>query len=802
MGGHGRHAIVLGPPAFDAGQSRPRARAYDAPVNACFHCGLAVPAGAAYRASVLGAEREFCCAGCQAVASTIALAGFEAYYRTRTAPAARPMEAAVPPLSRDTTQASLILEHVRCAACLWLIERQLARQAGISRVEVNYATQRAHIAWDPSCTSLAAIVAAIRAVGYDAAPYQPRRQDKLEKRERRAALWRLFVAGFGAMQVMMYAFPAYVDEVSGEATTLLRWASLLLTLPVLLFSCAPFFSGARRELAQGRLGLDTPIALGLGLGFAASAWATVSGAGEVYFDSISMLAFLLLGARYLEAAARRRAARMLDPLLRCTDEQAAVGQVLSIAPGMRVPADGVVLDGASSADESLLTGESRPVAKRAGDELVAGSINLEQPLAMRVTRAGADTRAAGIARLAERGAASRPRLVDAAERVARHLTWVIVLLAAGAAAHSGNPWIAVAVLVVACPCALALAAPIVLTRASGVLLRNGVLLARARALDALERATDIVFDKTGTLTTGRLVLRRTVLLGVFPERTCLDLAAALEATSRHPVAHAFAPATTPVHAPRHFAGHGIEGEVDGRRLRIGTEAFCQELCRVPPAGPTHPNFDGSYVFLAAEGGWLAAFELADELRPHAMQVIQRLRERNITVHLATGDRPEIGAELAHALWIENCTGGMAPQDKYAYIERLQHEGRVVAMVGDGLNDAPVLARADVSIAMGGGADAAQLNADIVLLGERLDAITGAMETARRAMRLVRQNVAWAIGYNAAALPLAALGFIGPWEAALAMGASSITVLLNALRPLEGKWKASTSSFPSPSPSYS
>ena len=702
------------------------------------------------------------------------------------------------------SEAALILERVRCAACLWLIEQVLRRQAGVRQATVNYATRRAQVAWDRERTSLAAIIRAIRSVGYDATPYQPRRQDALERDERRAALWRLFVAAFGAMQGMMYAFPAYVDEVGPEAARLMRWASLLITLPVLAFSCAPFFSGAWRELRHRRIGLDTPIALGLGFGFAASAVATFTGRGEVYFDSISMLAFLLLGARYLQAEARRRAARALDPLLRIDENRAiAAGQVLLIAPGERIPADGVVMEGASSADESLLTGEARPVAKRAGDELVGGSVNLEQPLTMRVTRAGEDTRAAAIARLAERGAASKPRLVEAAEAAARQLTWVILLVALGAGIYWMNPWVAVAVLVVACPCALALAAPIVLTRASVLLVRHGVLLTRGGALEALARLTDVVVDKTGTLTLGQLVVARIFPLDEATPQRCYQLAAALEASSRHPVARAFPASNLVVTEPSNAPGQGIEGTVDGVRLRIGTESFCQALCSAPPAGPAHPNFDSSYVFLASEQGWLAAFELADRLRPEAAGVIAELKRAGLEVHLASGDRPEVGAALARALWIENCLGGMSPQDKYGYVEQLQRAGRIVAMVGDGLNDTPVLARADVSIAMGGGADAAQLRADLVLLRGSLDAIVFLMALAKRVMRRVRQNIGWALAYNAIALPLAAAGMIGPWEAALAMGASSLTVLLNALRPLEEpQWKASTSSFPSRSPSYS
>jgi Cu2+-exporting ATPase len=664
---------------------------------------------------------------------------------------------------------------------------------------VNYATRRAHVAWDPQRASLASIVGKIRAIGYDAAPYEPRRQQALERRERRAELWRLFVAGFGAMQVMMYAFPAYVDELSPEAAQVMRWASLFLTLPVLAFSCAPFFAGALRELRLRRIGLDTPIALGLAFGFAASAWATVAGAGEVYFDSISMLAFLLLGARYLEGVARRRAASALDPLLKWESAtRIAPNEIISVAPGERIPADGVVVEGISSADEALLTGESRPVAKRAGDELAAGSVNLEQPLAMRVTRSGADTRAAAIARLAERGAASRPRLVEAAERVARHLTWVIVLVACTAGIYFSDPWIAVAVLVVVCPCALALAAPVVFTRASGVLLARGVLLTRARALEALERVTDVVLDKTGTLTAGRLTLKRVAPLGDLGAQECLELAGALEATSRHPVARAFSGCTRVVTAPRNVPGQGIEALAAGERVRIGSAAFCAELCGNPPPA------SAASVYLAAERGWIAAFELEDQLRPEAAALVSQLRARGLKVHLASGDRPELAAALGQALWIEAVTGAMTPEDKYRYVEALQRKGAVVAMVGDGLNDAPVLARADVSFAMGSGADLAQLRADVVLLADSLPGVLASMDTARRAMRLVRQNIAWALAYNALALPLAAAGWIGPWEAALAMGASSLTVLVNALRPLaaQSRWKASTSSFPSRSPSYS
>ncbi len=766
-------------------------------MSSCFHCGQ--PAD---RVSLLlGAQRPFCCAGCEAVAHAIVAGGFERYYDTRSQPARRASPQAAGLGLPNTGGAALMLEGVRCAACLWLIEEVLRRANGVTRAEVNYASQRAHVRWDPRETTLAAIIAALRAVGYGATLYEPRRQEEARRGERRAALWRLFVAGFGAMQVMMYAFPAYVsDEPLGpDAEALMRWASLVITAPVLVFACGPFFEGARRELRARRIGLETPIALGLAGGFAASAWATVTGSGAVYFDSISMLAFLLLAARYAQAAMLRRAAAGLDRLMAWTPAAGLrAGERVTVAPGERLPADGVVEAGASSADESLLTGESRAVPKQPGDALIAGSINLEQPLTMRVTRAGADTQASAIARLADRAAASKPRLVETADRIARPLTYAVLLIALGASAYAGDLWVGVAVLVASCPCALALAAPIVLARANAWLLAHGVLVTRSGAHQGLERVTDVVLDKTGTLTSGQPAIGRVSLLGSADEATCIALACALEASSRHPLARAFR-GRTPWNAEQvtHVSGEGIEAWIEGRRYRIGGRAFCAALCPKPAAAA------GS-VFLAREGGWLAAFELEDSLRPDAAALVAELRARRIEVHLASGDDPVRVGEVARRLGIAIWEGGMRPQAKQEYVAALQAEGRAVAMVGDGLNDAPVLVAADVSFAMGAGADAAQLRADVILAANSLPSILAALDVGRRAMRLVRENLAWSLAYNAAVLPLAAAGWIGPWQAALGMAASSIIVMLNASRPLalKGTWKASTSSSRSPSLSYS
>jgi P-type Cu2+ transporter len=829
--------------------------------RACFHCGLPVLELHRHGAELLGAAREFCCAGCEAVARTIVAAGFGSYYQTREPPRGRlgaaPLPQDLSPVSVYDEPAAqrqfvtsprehehevlLSLDRLSCAACVWLNERTLRAIPGVVRADVNATTHRALVAWDERKVRLGQIIEAVRAIGYDAYPFDPQRQSQLETVARRAALWRLFVSGFAAMQVMMYAVPAYLDDgatLSPDAAALMRWAGLALTLPVLLFACGPFFGPAWRELRRGRIGLDAPIALGILAGFGASAWATLAGSGEVYFDSIAMLVFLLLAARSAEAAARGRAARSLDPLLRWmpsfalrmhtasfsaqTEKIAAhellPGDLALVPPGERVPADGSVVHGASSADESLLTGESLPVPKGPGAELIAGSVNLEQPLVLRVERSGGETRAAAILRMVERAAASRPALVAGADRIARVLMWLVIATAVGAfaawlqIAPERALWVAVAVLVVTCPCALALAAPIALSACTSQLLARGIVLTRARAIEALARASDVVLDKTGTLTQGRLRIVRTVALGALPQADCLHLAGTLETASRHPLAAAFERVASDAAAIEvanaiHRPGSGIEALVDGRQVRIGTEAFCRELARSPlPA--TGSDADQTIVCLADESGWLAVFDLEDEPREQAGAFVAALQGANLRVHLVSGDRRGAVAAAASRFGIADFTGDAQPQHKLEYVERLQRAGRVVVMIGDGMNDAPVLARADASIAMGSGAEVAQLNSDVVLLGSRLDAALATFPLARRTMRVIRQNFGWAIGYNALALPAAALGWIGPWEAAIGMAASSLIVALNSLRLVgaqvleTGPWKASSFSFRSPSRSYS
>jgi len=809
---------------------------------ACYHCGLPVPEGTDIGVTILGHRREMCCPGCEAVARTILQAGFEGYYETREPPRAGetrledlPATAIYDdPLAQQQfvansgehgREALLALDGIRCAACVWLNERCLRRVPGVTGVSVNYTTRRAQVAWDDREASLGKIIDAVRSLGYDAYPYDPEKQLALDSAGQRASLWRLFVAGFGAMQVMMYAFPRYVDDtgtLSSEAEQVMRWASLLLTVPVILFACGPFFSSALADLRSRRLGIDVPVSLGILAGFAASAWATIRGGGEVYFDSITMLAFLLLASRHLEASARRKASAALDRLarwmpsfaFRLEDGEATRGEKVAahalrpgdralVAPGETVPADGLVESGQSSADESLLTGESRPAAKGTGSPLIAGSVNVLQPIIMRVAKAGAETQAAAIGRLIERAAAGKPRLVEAADRIAPALTWLVLAVAAATLGTwaliepEQAPWAAIAVLMVACPCALGLAAPIALTSATGALARRGIVVTRAKALESLDSITDVVLDKTGTLTQGKPGLTRVDVLGPKPEDTCIALARALEAGSAHPYARALGgataqrfagmsvsasgqPALPAVRDLRHIAGKGIEAVHEGLRIRIGSFDFVRELAGESVAAGSARTV-GSPVFLGGESGWLARFTFEDALRPDAAQLVGDLRRRGLRVHLLSGDDEAVTGEVAGRLGITMVCGQASPQDKFDYVQRLQSAGARVAMVGDGLNDAPVLAQADVSIAMGQGAALAQQQADIVLLTAKLAGVPVAARTARLAMRTIRQNFGWALAYNAVALPLAAVGLIGPWEAAIGMAASSFVVILNSGR---------------------
>jgi Cu2+-exporting ATPase len=598
---------------------------------------------------------------------------------------------------------------------------------------------------------------------------------------------------------------------------LMRWASLVLTVPVVLWSAGPFFAGAWRGLRARRPGMDVPVALGIAIAFAASLWATLAGTGEVYYDSIGMFVFLLLGGRYLELEARYRAGGALTHLARlapafaerlsgfpgslATDRVAAAtlrpGDLLLVRPGEAIAADGTVVRGEGPVAEAILTGESAPRAKAPGSPVIGGSVNLAGPLVVRVERVGGDTVLAGIVRLVERAMAERQPLVELADRYA-HWFVVAVLVAAAATAlawlhldASRALWVTVSLLVVTCPCALSLATPVALTVATGELARCGLVVTRGHAIETLACATDVVLDKTGTLTHGDLRVLSASALGSLPLEPCLALARALEQASEHPVGRAIARHAAGRGGPQPAAasvsnhpGAGIEGVVEGRRYRIGTPAFCSVLAGASPAGVPDAG-TGSAVMLACEGEWLAHFELGDTLKPDAAALVQALAALGKRVHLLSGDAPGSVARVATALGIADACGGAGPDAKLEYVRRLKSAGALVAMVGDGVNDAPVLAQADVAVAMGQGADLAQAKADAVLVAGELGALAEAFRLSARTTRIVRENLGWAIAYNLVAIPAAAAGLVTPWLAGLGMAASSLAVVLNALRLRRG-----------------
>ncbi len=792
-------------------------------VQSCFHCGLPVPDSFDYRIEILGEPRPMCCHGCSAVAQAIVDGGLESFYQHRTAPS-RKAEDLVPDELRqmelydqerlqqgfvevdeqDLRSASLILEGITCAACVWLSEKHVNGLPGVVEFSVNYTTHRARVRWDQSRIQLSGILKAISAIGYIAHPFDPGRQEAVFKRERALALRRLAVAGIGAMQVMMLAVPLY-GGVDGNLMHFMRWASFIIASVVVFYSSRTFFQAARRDLKLRRVGMDVPVALAIGLAYSASAWHTLTGSGEVYFDSVCMFTLFLLAGRFLEMGARHRAGQAAEALVKMLpatavrirgDEHEAVavgdlvpGDLLLVRAGETVPVDGVLVEGESSVDESLLTGESLPLAKVSGAELVGGSLNIESPLVMKVEKVGEDTVVSAIVRLLDRAQAEKPQIAQLADRVAGWFVAFLLLLASAVALWWGMQEperafiITLSVLVVSCPCALSLATPTAVTVATGALTRQGLLITRGHALETLAKVTRVVFDKTGTLTRGQLQLRQVVPLGDLTAERALQLAAALEQRSEHPIGRLLQASLgqgerVPVSEFTSKPGHGVEGLVEGRRYRVGSYRFVAELSG-SQAGDEPERL--TRVALGDESGLLAWFELADSLRPDAAETLEQLRALGVKISILSGDSEGAVAEVAEQLGVGSYAARLRPEDKLARVREMQQQGEVVLMIGDGVNDAPVLAGAQVSLAVGAGTQLAQASADMVLLSERLGHIVKGIDMAKRTTVVIRQNIGWSIGYNLSAIPLAAVGLVAPWMAAIGMSLSSLVVVVNALR---------------------
>jgi Cu2+-exporting ATPase len=798
----------------------------------CYHCGQVVPRGVDLKVEIDTTVQPMCCRGCQAVAEAIVAGGLGDYYhyRTDTVPTAREL---VPAFLRQTAvydnpavqstfvqtmdgsqrEASLILEGLVCAACVWLNEQHLGKLTGVLAVSINYTTHRARVRWDNTQIHLSRILQAVSEIGYLAHPYDPTRAQEILERERRLHLRRLAVAAAFGMQVMILSVALYAGAFTGiepEFANLFHWLSLLLTLPVLVYSAQPFFRSAWRDLRKKRVGMDVPVSLGLALAFAGSLWATISGHGEVYYDSVVMFVFFLLTGRYFELAGRKRAAEVSETLVHMlpvtatrlvngAQETVSVGELTNgdlvlVRPGESVPADGHVQEGRSSVDESLLTGESLPLAKMPGAILIGGSINIESPLTLRVEKTGEETVLSSILRLLDRAQTEKPAIAAAADRAAAWFVARVLLLAGGVALfwyfYDPVRWlpITLAVLVVTCPCALSLATPTAITAATGRLMRRGLVTTRGHALETLARANTFVFDKTGTLTYGRLVLLDTHTYTSLHANDCLALAAALEQQSEHPVARALRATVADPHQPAtdvaSTPGAGLCGSINGQRYFLGTAAFLREAASIPIRDETFTALragGNTLVLLSDTRQLLASFVIGDEVRADARLLVAELQRQGKRVLLLTGDHAGAAQRVAKETGIGEVEADLRPQDKLARVHALSSQGAIVAMVGDGVNDAAALAAAHVSIAMGGGTQIAAASADMILLSEHLPHLAEAVLVAGKTVRIIHQNMAWAVGYNLVALPFAASGLLAPWMAALGMSASSLIVVANALR---------------------
>lgn len=720
---------------------------------------------------------------------------------------------------------SMQLTGMHCAACAGIIEQAIGALSGVDEVRVSASAQRATVQWDPARTQPSQWIEAARRVGYGAAPDAAVAASELRRQEHRQALWRLFVAGFLAMQVMMMATPSYVagpGELSDDLRQLLNWGSWILSVPVLWFAGMPFLIGAWRSLQLRRIGMDVPVALGLVVTFVASTAATFDPAGpfghEVYFDSLTMfLAFLWVG-RFLEMRSRHRAAERLESTAGAMPQTALQvqedgstaeisihrlrrGDRVRVPSGGVMPADGSLLTAGADVSEALITGESSAVRRSAGQPLWAGSLNLGPPLEMQVEKLGADTRHEAIVTLMREALSSRPSSVRVADRWAGPFLWAVLALAAmaGLVWWSIEParalWVVVAVLIVTCPCALSLATPSTLVAAAGGLARRGVLIRRLDTLEAMAGVRQVFLDKTGTLTEDRLELQRVDRLDasvLTSDAKALRLAASLASWSGHPLSRALVAAqrvanervspasqetddvwTEVVETP----GAGLQGrDGQGRVWRLGAAAWA-----AGPEGGALVLASEHGVLLACNGRAVAAFSFEEFVRQGAPQTVQHLEAAGLQLSLLSGDAQPRAQALAQKLGLAEWSAGLTPEGKLSMLKRAQAEGKRVAMVGDGLNDAPVLAAADVSVAMGHGALVAREGADAVIVSGKLDALADLHRTSTRTTAIVKQNMRWAVIYNATCIPLALAGWLPPWAAGLGMAASSLLVMLNAQR---------------------
>ena len=788
----------------------------------CWHCGEKVPPGTDIHASIGGEDRRMCCHGCQTVAVLIDSAGLHRYYEFRDALPERPVledSAADDFMAWDRpaviehygkrdcdnlVHLSLVLENVHCAACAWLIKRFVGSLPGVAEIRVDVTDGRAHLSFNPERANLSDIAARLASLGYRPHLDSPLAGTARNQTERRQMLKYIVVAGLGMMQVMSYALAKYIGAWQGiepETERFFLLISMIVAVPVCLYSGQLFYRSAWRTLVQGRMGMDVPVAAAMLLALFSSVFITLFGSGPVYFDSVVMFIFFLLLGRYAVLVARQNAGQLHSALARSLPVQTRrltesgselvslielnSGDRVQVTSGETIPADGRIESGSVMVDESLLSGESIPRRRVVGDCVLAGSLVRDGQMTLVIEELGQSTTLSGIVRMLDQARTFKPRVALMADRLA---AWFVGFVLTGATVAGVVWWqidpsmvlpVVLAVLVVSCPCALALGTPVALAAAARGFARLGVLISRPDALEKLPQITDVVIDKTGTLTRPEMAIGDLRIVGeISPERVRV-LAGRLERISRHPIATAFVDFDdgAPVEQGEMVTAAGVAGRIDDIDYRLGKPAWLGQWLGETPVEPG----PGQWVALARETGLLAWIRIDSPLRTGASDLIAGLQASGLEIWLASGDRAENVEQVATRLGIANAMADCSPADKLALVRRLQAEGARVAMIGDGINDAPVLAGADVSMALAEGADIARTQADLVVTGKGLGRVSAAFALAPRVRRIVRQNLALSFGYNATALPLAAAGFVPPWLAAIGMSASSLVVVLNAQR---------------------
>ncbi|MEW6280533.1 MAG: heavy metal translocating P-type ATPase [Candidatus Eremiobacterota bacterium] len=765
----------------------------------CLHCGLPLPPRPV--------DGSFCCAGCAAVFGLLRDSGLSDYYRFRAEPPMKPAEPRegdheylnLPEIYRrylppGSGRFCLVLDGLHCAACAWLVEKALASIPRVSQVHVNYATSRLTVEFADEPPPLGEIVSRVERLGYRATPYNPELSERPRRESDRTLLLRLGVAGFAAGNIMLLASALYSGAEADPAyRDLFHGTSLLLALPVVLYSAVPFWRGALAALKQRTVTMDVPIAIGLGTTFATSLVGP-----RAYFDTVAMFVFVLLIGRYLESTSRGRVGATLERLLALQTrtarlvsgrevpvEELVEGDRVEVGPGDRFPADGVVESGRAWVDESMLTGESRPRGVCASEAVSGGTLNLDGRLVVRVTRTGSATALAQIARRVEEAQSQKAPVQRLADGAARRFVAVTL----GLAALTLAVWwrfapdraleVAFSVLIITCPCALGIATPLVVAVATGRGAARGLLFRGGQALEACRHLTHVVLDKTGTLTRGRLELVRVVTRK--DRLRILEMAASVESGCSHPLARALVQAGRPGPAATDFEnlpGLGVRATVEGHRVALGSRALVTGACDLDLGDL---EVDGhTLVWMEVDGRVEAVLALADTLRPEAAHVLQTLRARGLALTLASGDSPAAVARVARQLGIRDWRGGMLPADKQALVQDLERRGARVAMVGDGLNDAPALSAATLGVAVSDGSDLSMESAGLVLLRPGLSPLLEALELAAAAWVRLRLNVGLALAYNLLAIPCAMAGWVSPLAAAVAMPVSGLAVVLNSM----------------------